>query len=83
MRIVAGRYRGTAIEAPRGDGTRPTSDRLRETVFNVLAHAHADKLDGTRVLDLFAGTGALGLEAMSRGARHCLFIQCAVLTHQR
>lgn len=75
MRIVAGRYRGTAIEAPRGDGTRPTSDRLRETVFNVLAHAHADKLDGTRVLDLFAGTGALGLEAMSRGARHCLFIE--------
>ena len=75
MRIVAGRYRGTAIEAPRGDGTRPTSDRLRETVFNVLAQAHADKLDGTRVLDLFAGTGALGLEAMSRGARHCLFIE--------
>ena len=75
MRIVAGRYRGKAIEAPRGDATRPTSDRLRETVFNVLAHAHADRLEGTRVLDLFAGSGALGLEALSRGARHCLFIE--------
>lgn len=75
MRIVAGRFRGAAITAPRGDTTRPTSDRLRESVFNVLAHGYPESLDGTRILDLFAGSGAMGLEAMSRGARHCLFIE--------
>ncbi|QGZ36254.1 16S rRNA (guanine(966)-N(2))-methyltransferase RsmD [Stappia indica] len=75
MRIVAGRFRGSPIEAPRGDATRPTSDRLRETLFNVLAHGHGDVLQDTRVLDLFAGSGALGLEALSRGARHCLFVE--------
>ncbi|WP_428699774.1 16S rRNA (guanine(966)-N(2))-methyltransferase RsmD [Stappia sp.] len=77
MRIVAGRFRGTAIEAPRGASTRPTSDRLRENVFNVLAHTYPEALDETRVLDLFAGSGALGLEALSRGARTCLFVEDA------
>lgn len=75
MRIVAGRFRGAALEAPRGDATRPTSDRLRENVFNVLAHSYPEALDETRVLDLFAGSGALGLEALSRGARTCLFVE--------
>jgi 16S rRNA (guanine966-N2)-methyltransferase len=75
VRIVAGRFRGKPLEAPRGSETRPTSDRLRETMFNVLAHSHPEALDETRVLDLFAGSGALGLEALSRGARHCTFIE--------
>lgn len=74
MRIVAGRFRGRAIAGPRGPGLRPTSDRLRETLFNVLAHRFADPVNEARVLDLFAGTGALGLEALSRGARFCLFV---------
>lgn len=75
MRIVAGALRGRVLAAPRSASIRPTSDRTREAVFNVIAHAHADKLEGARVLDLFAGTGALGLEAVSRGASHCLFIE--------
>lgn len=75
MRIVAGRFKGTAIAAPRSQGTRPTSDRLRETIFNILAHGIDMDLDGVRVLDLFAGTGALGFEAISRGAGHCTFIE--------
>lgn len=68
MRIVGGRYRGRSLKGPATDAIRPTSDRLRESLFNVLAHAHDDACDGARVLDLFAGTGALGLEALSRGA---------------
>lgn len=75
MRIVAGRFKGTALAAPRSQGTRPTSDRLRETIFNILAHGVETDLDGARVLDLFAGTGALGFEAISRGAGHCTFIE--------
>jgi 16S rRNA (guanine966-N2)-methyltransferase len=76
MRIVAGRFKGKTIEAPKGLGTRPTSDRVREALFNVLAHgAPAIDFEGLRVLDLFAGSGALGLEALSRGARYCLFIE--------
>ncbi|MCK7610706.1 16S rRNA (guanine(966)-N(2))-methyltransferase RsmD [Roseibium sediminicola] len=75
MRIVAGRFKGTALAAPKTQGTRPTSDRLRETVFNILAHGLDVDLDGMRVLDLFAGTGALGFEAISRGAGHCTFIE--------
>jgi 16S rRNA (guanine966-N2)-methyltransferase len=76
MRIVAGRFRGRPLAAP-GDGrTRPTSDRVRESVFNVLEHGIPDfTLAGARVLDLFAGTGALGLEALSRGAAFCLFVE--------
>lgn len=76
MRIVAGRYRGRALVAPEGQGTRPTSDRARQAVFNVLEHAAwAEPLDGLRVMDLFAGSGALGFEAMSRGAGFCLFVE--------
>ncbi|KQS56130.1 16S rRNA (guanine(966)-N(2))-methyltransferase RsmD [Brevundimonas sp. Leaf363] len=76
MRIVAGRLKGRAIVAPDGQGTRPTSDRARQAVFNVLEHAAwAEPLDGARVIDLFAGSGALGFEAMSRGAAFCLFVE--------
>ena len=75
MRIVGGEYRGRPLATPRSDAIRPTTDRTREAVFNVLAHRYADKLAGARVLDLFAGTGALGLEALSRGAASCFFIE--------
>ncbi|RXF74090.1 16S rRNA (guanine(966)-N(2))-methyltransferase RsmD [Hansschlegelia zhihuaiae] len=76
MRIVGGRFKGRPLKGPSADSRaiRPTSDRLREAVFNVLAHAYGDVVDGARVLDLFAGTGALGIEAMSRGARFALFV---------
>lgn len=72
MRIVAGLHRGRRIAAPPGDATRPTSDRVRESLFSILG-----PLDGTRVLDLFAGSGALGLEALSRGAEHVTFVDSA------
>ena len=76
MRIVAGRLKGRAIVAPEGQGTRPTSDRARQAVFNILEHSSwAEALDGARVIDLFAGSGALGFEAMSRGAAFCLFVE--------
>ena len=76
MRIVGGQFRGRALATPGDDRTRPTSDRVREAVFNILAHGIADfSLEGVRVLDLFAGTGALGLEALSRGAAYCLFVE--------
>jgi 16S rRNA (guanine966-N2)-methyltransferase len=76
MRIVAGKFRGAQIEAPKGLATRPTSDRVRQALFNVLEHGAPDfDFDGARVLDLFAGSGALGLEALSRGARFCVFIE--------
>ncbi|MBN8941597.1 MAG: 16S rRNA (guanine(966)-N(2))-methyltransferase RsmD [Rhizobiales bacterium] len=68
MRIVGGRFKGRSIAGPKSDAIRPTSDRLRESLFNVLAHAYDDACDGARVIDLFAGTGALALEALSRGA---------------
>lgn len=74
MRIVAGRLKGRGLLGPKTMAIRPTSDRLRETLFNILAHAHGDPVAGARVLDLFAGTGALGLEALSRGASHALFV---------
>jgi 16S rRNA (guanine966-N2)-methyltransferase len=76
MRIVSGQYKGKAIAAPEGSATRPTSDRAREAVFNILEHAPwAPQLRGARVLDLFAGSGALGLEALSRGGAFCLFVE--------
>ncbi|MXN66146.1 16S rRNA (guanine(966)-N(2))-methyltransferase RsmD [Stappia sp. GBMRC 2046] len=80
MRIVSGRFKGAAIAAPKGQATRPTSDRLRETIFNILAHGldEADPVGDARVLDLFAGSGALGFEALSRGAKSCLFVEEAV-----
>jgi len=74
MRVVGGRLRGRALAAPKGQAIRPTSDRLRESLFNILAHAYGDPVGGARVLDLFAGTGALGIEAISRGADFCLFV---------
>src|SRR6516165_6111950 len=74
MRIVGGRLGGRTLAAPKSQGVRPTSDRLREAVFNILAHRYGDPVAGARVLDLFAGTGALGIEAMSRGAAFALFI---------
>lgn len=75
MRIVAGRFRGTALAAPKSYAVRPTSDRVRESIFNILSHGIEDfDLDGARVLDLFAGTGALGLEALSRGASYAHFV---------
>src|SRR5580700_2094676 len=75
MRIVGGAYRGRPLIAPPGDATRPTSDRAREAVFNMLQHAAwSPGLEGRRVIDLFAGSGALCLEALSRGAGFCLFV---------
>jgi 16S rRNA (guanine966-N2)-methyltransferase len=77
MRIVAGKFRGLALATPKDDRVRPTSDRVREAMFNVLAHNDFGigfKIEGARVLDLFAGTGALGLEALSRGAAYVLFV---------
>ena len=76
MRIVAGSLKGRTIVAPEGQGTRPTSDRARQAVFNVLEHAAwAGPLQGARVVDLFAGSGALGFEAISRGAAFALFVE--------
>ena len=76
MRIVSGKFRGSALQTPEGPTTRPTSDRARQAVFNILEHAaFAPELEGARVLDLFAGSGALGLEALSRAAAFCLFVE--------
>ena len=74
MRVVGGRLRSRPIAGPKGQGLRPTADRLREALFNILAHAYGDPVTGARVLDLFAGTGALGIEAVSRGAAFALFV---------
>ncbi|MEJ2228351.1 MAG: 16S rRNA (guanine(966)-N(2))-methyltransferase RsmD [Alphaproteobacteria bacterium] len=76
MRIVAGRFRGAHLATPKDSAIRPTTDRVREAIFNILSHgAGAVSLEGARVLDLFAGTGALGLEALSRGAAYALFVE--------
>lgn len=76
MRIVGGSLKGRALKTPAGRTTRPTSDRARESLFNVLQHAEwAPGLEGARVIDVFAGSGALGFEAMSRGAAFCLFVE--------
>lgn len=74
MRIIAGDWRGRKLVAPKGDATRPTADRTRETLFNMLS-SRLGSLEGLSVLDLFAGSGALGIEALSRGAAHCLFVE--------
>jgi 16S rRNA (guanine966-N2)-methyltransferase len=74
MRIVGGALRGRTLAGPKGPGLRPTADRLREAIFNVLAHGYDDACAGARAIDLFAGTGALGIEAISRGAAHALFV---------
>ncbi|MEA2874331.1 MAG: rRNA (guanine966-N2)-methyltransferase, partial [Hyphomicrobiales bacterium] len=78
MRIVGGRLRGRALAAPKTQSIRPTADRLRESLFNILMHAYGDPVGGARVLDLFAGTGALGLEAISRGAAFAQFVDDGV-----
>ncbi|WP_330083747.1 16S rRNA (guanine(966)-N(2))-methyltransferase RsmD [Methylocystis iwaonis] len=74
MRIVGGALRGRSLASPRSQAIRPTTDRLRESVFDILAHGFDDPITGAGVIDLFAGTGALGLEALSRGAARALFV---------
>lgn len=74
MRIIAGEYRGRPITAPKGEATRPTADRTRETLFSMLT-SRLGSFEDLQVLDLFSGSGALGLEALSRGAAHCLFVE--------
>jgi 16S rRNA (guanine966-N2)-methyltransferase len=75
MRVIAGKYRGRPLRSLRGNDIRPTSDRLRETMFNVLTAGNPEALAGTVWLDLFAGTGAVGIEALSRGARQVYFVE--------
>jgi 16S rRNA (guanine966-N2)-methyltransferase len=75
MRVIAGKYRGRPLRSLRGNDIRPTSDRLRETLFNVLTAGNPQALEGTVWLDLFAGTGAVGIEALSRGARQVYFVE--------
>lgn len=78
MRIIAGTWRGRALVAPQGTATRPTADRVRQALFDMLLHAPwagRETIDGAHVLDVFAGTGAFGLEALSRGAAHATFIE--------
>jgi 16S rRNA (guanine966-N2)-methyltransferase len=74
MRVVGGRFRGRPLAGPKSSAIRPTADRLRESLFNILMHGYGDPITGARVLDLFAGTGALGIEAASRGANFVLFV---------
>jgi 16S rRNA (guanine966-N2)-methyltransferase len=74
VRIVGGRLRGRLLEAPASRAIRPTSERLRESIFDILVHRHAGVVEGARVVDLFAGSGALGIEALSRGAKFALFV---------
>lgn len=78
MRIVAGKFRGKQLETPKSDAIRPTSDRAREAVFSIIGSRLGPNLDGLYVLDLFAGTGAMGLEALSRGAAHCVFVDTGI-----
>ena len=78
MRIVGGEFRGRALAAPKSNTIRPTIDRTRESLFNIIGHVYPQALEGTRVIDLFAGTGAVGLEALSRGCRHALFVENGV-----
>jgi 16S rRNA (guanine966-N2)-methyltransferase len=74
MRVVGGSLRGRTLATPKSPSIRPTADRLREALFNILVHAYGDPITGARVLDLFAGTGALGIEALSRGSAFTLFV---------
>lgn len=78
MRIVGGEFRGRTLATPKSNNIRPTTDRTRESLFNILAHSYPEALDGTRVIDCFAGTGAVGFEALSRGAASALFIETSV-----
>jgi len=74
LRVVGGRLKGRTLASPSSRDIRPTADRLRESVFNILVHAYGNPIEDARVLDLFAGTGALGIEASSRGAKFTLFV---------
>ena len=74
MRVVGGRLKGRSIASPTTQAIRPTADRLRESLFNIPIHAYENPIEDARVLDLFAGTGALGIEAVSRGAKFTLFV---------
>lgn len=78
MRIVGGKYKGRAIAAPKSNDIRPTKDRTRESLFNILTHSYSDHLEGGRILELFAGTGAVGVEALSRGAEYVLFVETSI-----
>lgn len=78
MRIVGGEFRGRALATPKSSDIRPTTDRTRESLFNILSHSYCEVLDGGRVIDCFAGTGAVGLEALSRGAAQALFVETSV-----
>lgn len=78
MRIVAGRFKGRALASPPSGAVRPTADRVREAIFDILTSRLGRDLGGARVLDLFAGTGAMGLEALSRGATSCVFVDSGV-----
>jgi 16S rRNA (guanine966-N2)-methyltransferase len=78
VRIIGGEFRGRTLAAPKSHDIRPTSDRTRESLFNILSHGYPDAISGKRVLDCFAGTGAVGLEALSRGASAALFVETSV-----
>jgi 16S rRNA (guanine966-N2)-methyltransferase len=78
VRIVGGEFRGRALATPKSNAIRPTIDRTRESLFNIISHVYPEALEGTRALDLFAGTGAVGLEALSRGCRLALFVENGV-----
>ncbi|MGO4566641.1 16S rRNA (guanine(966)-N(2))-methyltransferase RsmD [Rhizobium sp. 2YAF20] len=78
MRIVGGEFRGRSLAVPKSNDIRPTADRTRESLFNILSHAYPEAIDGTRMMDIFAGTGAVGLEGASRGCRHVLFVESSV-----
>jgi len=78
MRVVGGKFGSRPLKGPKSDAIRPTADRLRESLFNILVHGNGDPVTGARVLDLFAGTGALGIEALSRGAAYVLFVDDGV-----
>jgi 16S rRNA (guanine966-N2)-methyltransferase len=78
VRIVGGEFRGRSLAVPKSNAIRPTADRTRESLFNILSHAYPEAIDGTRMMDVFAGTGAVGLEGASRGCRHVLFVESSV-----
>ncbi len=78
MRIVGGEFRGRTLAAPKSNDIRPTTDRTRESLFNILAHSYPESLNKTRIIELFAGTGAVGLEAISRGCQQGLFVETSV-----
>ncbi|MCI0598847.1 MAG: 16S rRNA (guanine(966)-N(2))-methyltransferase RsmD [Beijerinckiaceae bacterium] len=82
MRIIGGRFKGRVLKSAASDSVRPTSDRLRETIFNILAHAYGNPVEGARVIDLFAGTGAMGFEAISRGAAFALLVDNGIKAYQ-